>query len=226
MSELINIAVDGYSSSGKSTLAKSLAIKLGYKYIDTGAMYRAVTLFSIQNNLIENNYVKVNSLINILENINIEVYFKSNLSEIILNGKNVTTDIRSMEVSNHVSNISKIKEVRHKLVKQQQLLSKDKGFVIDGRDIGSVVLPDAELKFFIDASLNERIRRRFNELKSKDKKTTFNKVEQNIKKRDITDENRENSPLTRTTDSIYIDNTNLSKSDQLELALKFYKMIV
>ena len=223
---IINIAVDGYSSSGKSTLAKSLAIKLGYKYIDTGAMYRAVTLFSIQNNLIENNYVKVNSLINILENINIEVYFKSNLSEIILNGKNVTTDIRSMEVSNHVSNISKIKEVRHKLVKQQQLLSKDKGFVIDGRDIGSVVLPDAELKFFIDASLNERIRRRFNELKSKDKKTTFNKVEQNIKKRDITDENRENSPLIRTTDSIYIDNTNLSKSDQLELALKFYKMIV
>ena len=223
---IINIAVDGYSSSGKSTLAKSLAIKLGYKYIDTGAMYRAVTLFSIQNNLIENNYVKVNSLINILENINIEVYFKSNLSEIILNGKNVTTDIRSMEVSNHVSNISKIKKVRHKLVKQQQLLSKDKGFVIDGRDIGSVVLPDAELKFFIDASLNERIRRRFNELKSKDKKTTFNKVEQNIKKRDITDENRENSPLIRTTDSIYIDNTNLSKSDQLELALKFYKMIV
>ena len=223
---IINIAVDGYSSSGKSTLAKSLAIKLGYKYIDTGAMYRAVTLFSIQNNLIENNYVKVNSLINILENINIEVYFKSNLSEIILNGKNVTTDIRSMEVSNHVSNISKIKEVRHKLVKQQQLLSKDKGFVIDGRDIGSVVLPDAELKFFIDASLNERIRRRFNELKSKDKKTTFNKIEQNIKKRDITDENRENSPLIRTTDSIYIDNTNLSKSDQLELALKFYKMIV
>ncbi len=223
---IINIAVDGYSSSGKSTLAKSLAIKLGYKYIDTGAMYRAVTLFSIQNNLIENNYVKVNSLINILENINIEVYFKSNLSEIILNGKNVTTDIRSIEVSNHVSNISKIKEVRHKLVKQQQLLSKDKGFVIDGRDIGSVVLPDAELKFFIDASLNERIRRRFNELNSKDKKTTFNKVEQNIKKRDITDENRENSPLIRTTDSIYIDNTNLSKSDQLELALKFYKMIV
>lgn len=223
---IINIAVDGYSSSGKSTLAKSLALKLGYKYIDTGAMYRAVTLFSIQNNLIENNYVKVNSLINTLENINIEVYFKSNLSEIILNGKNVTKDIRSMEVSNHVSNISKIKEVRHKLVKQQQLLSKDKGFVIDGRDIGSVVLPDAELKFFIDASLNERIRRRFNELKRKDKKTTFNKVEQNIKKRDITDENRENSPLIRTTDSIYIDNTNLSKSDQLDLALKFYKMIV
>ena len=223
---IINIAVDGYSSSGKSTLAKSLALKLGYKYIDTGAMYRAVTLFSIQNNLIENDYVKVNSLINALESINIEVYFKSNLSEIILNGKNVTKDIRSMEVSNHVSNISEIKEVRYKLVKQQQLLSKDKGFVIDGRDIGSVVLPDAELKFFIDASLNERIRRRFNELKSKDKKTTFNKVEQNIKKRDITDENRENSPLIRTTDSIYIDNTNLSKSDQLELALKFYKMIV
>ena len=223
---IINIAVDGYSSSGKSTLAKSLALKLGYKYIDTGAMYRAVTLFSIQNNLIENDYVKVNSLINTLESINIEVYFKSNLSEIILNGKNVTKEIRSMEVSNHVSNISEIKEVRYKLVKQQQLLSKDKGFVIDGRDIGSVVLPDAELKFFIDASLNERIRRRFNELKSKDKKTTFNKVEQNIKKRDITDENRENSPLIRTTDSIYIDNTNLSKSDQLELALKFYKMIV
>ena len=223
---IINIAVDGYSSSGKSTLAKSLALKLGYKYIDTGAMYRAVTLFSIQNNLIENDYVKVNSLINTLENINIEVYFKSNLSEIILNGKNITKDIRSMEVSNHVSNISKIKEVRYKLVKQQQLLSKDKGFVIDGRDIGSVVLPDAELKFFIDASLNERIRRRFNELKRKDDKTTFNKVEQNIKKRDITDENRGNSPLIRTTDSIYIDNTNLSKSDQLELALKFYKMIV
>ena len=223
---IINIAVDGYSSSGKSTLAKSLALKLGYKYIDTGAMYRAVTLFSIQNNLIENDYVKVNSLINTLESINIEVYFKSNLSEIILNGKNITKDIRSMEVSNHVSNISKIKEVRYKLVKQQQLLSKDKGFVIDGRDIGSVVLPDAELKFFIDASLNERIRRRFNELKRKDEKTTFNKVEQNIKKRDITDENRENSPLIRTTDSIYIDNTNLSKSDQLELALKFYKMIV
>ncbi|MAJ97658.1 MAG: cytidylate kinase [Flavobacteriales bacterium] len=223
---IINIAVDGYSSSGKSTLAKSLALKLGYKYIDTGAMYRAVTLFSIQNNLIENDYVKVNSLINTLENINIEVYFKSNLSEIILNGKNITKDIRSMEVSNHVSNISKIKEVRYKLVKQQQLLSKDKGFVIDGRDIGSVVLPDAELKFFIDASLNERIRRRFNELKRKDEKTTFIKVEQNIKKRDITDEYRENSPLIRTTDSIYIDNTNLSKSDQLELALKFYKMIV
>ena len=223
---IINIAVDGYSSSGKSTLAKSLALKLGYKYIDTGAMYRAVTLFSIQNNLIENDYVKVNSLINTLESINIEVYFKSNLSEIILNGKNVTKEIRSMEVSNHVSNISEIKEVRYKLVKQQQLLSKDKGFVIDGRDIGSVVLPDAELKFFIDASLNERIRRRFNELKRKDEKTTFNKVEQNIKKRDITDENRENSPLIRTTDSIYIDNTNLSKSDQLELALKFYKMIV
>ncbi len=223
---IINIAVDGYSSSGKSTLAKSLALKLGYKYIDTGAMYRAVTLFSIQNNLIENDYVKVNSLINTLENINIEVYFKSNLSEIILNGKNITKDIRSMEVSNHVSNISKIKEVRYKLVKQQQLLSKDKGFVIDGRDIGSVVLPDAELKFFIDASLNERIRRRFNELKRKDEKTTFIKVEQNIKKRDITDEYRENSPLIRSTDSIYIDNTNLSKSDQLELALKFYKMIV
>ena len=223
---IINIAVDGYSSSGKSTLAKSLALKLGYKYIDTGAMYRAVTLFSIQNNLIENDYVKVNSLINALESINIEVYFKSNLSEIILNGKNVTKHIRSMEVSNHVSKISEIKEVRYKLVKQQQLLSKDKGFVIDGRDIGSVVLPDAELKFFIDASLNERIRRRFNELKRKYDKTTFNKVEQNIKKRDITDENRENSPLIRTTDSIYIDNTNLSKSDQLELALKFYKMIV
>ena len=223
---IINIAVDGYSSSGKSTLAKSLALKLGYKYIDTGAMYRAVTLFSIQNNLIENDYVKVNSLINTLESINIEVYFKSNLSEIILNGKNVTKEIRSMEVSNHVSNVSEIKEVRYKLVKQQQLLSKDKGFVIDGRDIGSVVLPDAELKFFIDASLNERIRRRFNELKRKYDKTTFNKVEQNIKKRDITDENRENSPLIRTTDSIYIDNTNLSKSDQLDLALKFYKMIV
>jgi CMP/dCMP kinase len=219
----INIAIDGYSSCGKSTLAKALAQKLGYIYIDTGAMYRAVTLFALKSGLINGKIVNEKELIKCLPEL--QVYFQLNAEtqkpETFLNGKNIETDIRSMEVSNLVSEISKIKEVRKKLVLLQQEMGKNKGVVMDGRDIGTVVFPDAELKLFMTADKQIRAKRRYNELLASNSKITLEEVQKNIEERDYIDTNRVNDPLKQAEDALVIDNSDITPVQQLQLALKY-----
>lgn len=218
----ITIAIDGHSSTGKSTLAKQLAKYLGYVYVDTGAMYRAVTYFAMQNNLISTIHFDVEKLKNELNNINLKFIFNADLGfgEIYLNDVNVENEIRKIEVSNLVSKIAEVSEVRSKLVEQQKEFGKDKAVVMDGRDIGTVVFPDAELKLFMTASAQIRAERRFQELKSKGDMVTFEEVYKNVVERDQIDSNRKDSPLIKAIDAIEIDNSHLNRDEQFEKVIK------
>ncbi len=224
MTDII-IAVDGFSSCGKSTLSKEIANELNYTYLDTGAMYRAVTLFSLENNLIKNGVVKKDELISKLNTINIS--FKYNKEEsrtnIYLNNINVENTIRGIEVSNNVSLISSIKEVRELLVKQQQEIGNNKRIVLDGRDIGTVVFPNAELKLFMTAKVNIRAERRYKEYLSKGEKISLQEIKDNISERDYLDQNRKESPLKQAEDAIILDNSNMTRPEQLNWVLDLIK---
>lgn len=213
----IVIAIDGPSASGKSTLAKDLAARLGYVYVDSGAMYRAVTLFFLKHQIPLDG---VETIQHALEHINIRFERDERGNRTILNGKDVEDAIRQMEVSEWVSPVSAIPAVRVAMVQQQQVMGSQKGIVMDGRDIGTVVFPAAELKFFVIADLETRAQRRFGELKKKNETVTFAEVLENLRDRDRIDSTRATSPLRKAEDAFEIDNTHLSREGQLELAMK------
>ncbi len=220
----IIIAIDGYSSCGKSTLAKELARQLKYIYIDTGAMYRAVTLYCIQNDLFKQNVLKIAELEPILEHV--AVGFELDLqgkAHTLLNGINVEEQIRNMEVSSRVSEVSSHAIVRRKLVALQQKMGEQKGIILDGRDIGTVVFPEAEVKLFLTADPEVRAQRRYKELIENGQTVSFDEVYQNIVQRDFQDENRAESPLKKASDAHVLDNTYLEKHDQLNVALEIIK---
>jgi len=216
MSLPFNIAIDGHSSCGKSTIAKSIANKYGMRYIDTGAMYRAVTLYCMRNGIIKSQVVHRDNLLKLLNEISINFEFNSitKESETILNGKNVESMIRGIEVSENVSIIAQIKEVREKLITLQQEIGESKNVVMDGRDIGTKVFPDAKLKLFVTAHAEIRAKRRYAELIKKGEDVTFNKILKNLNDRDAHDINRKINPLVQAKDAILIDNSDLSIEDQ------------
>ncbi|TAL57855.1 MAG: (d)CMP kinase [Bacteroidetes bacterium] len=218
----ITIAVDGYSSCGKSTVAKGIAKKLGYLFIDSGAMYRAVTLYCIHNNIIRNGKFNDTDVVIAMDNIHME--FKLNeqthQSEIHLNGKNVEKEIREMNVSNFVSPISAIKEVRDRIVILQRKFRNANGIVMDGRDIGTNVFPDAELKIFMTADENVRTQRRWKELDAKGQKVTMEEIKNNLGQRDYEDTHRKYNPLRKAEDAVVLDNTHMTLEEQLNFALK------
>jgi cytidylate kinase len=226
LNKKITIAIDGFSSTGKSTLAKELARHLGYVYVDTGAMYRAVAFFALQNDYISKNYFDSKSLINELPSIKLAFKFNPSLgfAEMYLNDVNVETQIRTLEVSNYVSRVAAISEVRSKLVEQQQAMGKDKGIVMDGRDIGTVVFPEAELKIFMTASPKTRAERRFKELQNKGDNVTFEEVLHNVEERDYLDTHREDSPLIKSKDAIEFDNSNITKAEQFKKVLQLISL--
>ena len=227
MNKKITIAIDWFSSTGKSTLAKQLATHLGYVYVDTGAMYRAVAFFAMQNGFINDEFFDKESLIKSLPFIKLQFKFNADLgfAEIYLNKVNVETEIRTIEVSSFVSKVAEVSEVRTKLVEQQKEMGKDKGIVMDGRDIGTVVFPDAELKIFMTASATTRAQRRYNELVAKGDRVTFEEVLKNVEERDYIDTHREDSPLVMAEDAIEIDNSHLNRKEQFELVLELVNEI-
>jgi len=218
----IVIAIDGFSSTGKSTIAKRLAKQLNYIYVDTGAMYRAVTYFALKNNFIKNKKLDSEALISSLQDINISFKFNDELgfAEVYLNGENIESEIRTLEVSSYVSPVATLSQVRRKLVEQQQLMGKGKGIVMDGRDIGTVVFPDAELKIFMTASVETRAKRRFKELLECEHNLSYDKVLENVITRDRIDSTREDSPLVIADNAIEIDNSDLNIEEQVETILK------
>lgn len=218
MKNKIIIAIDGHSSTGKSTLAKQLASYLGYVYIDTGAMYRAITLYAMQNHLIDNQHFDKGNLVQKLPNITLHFEFDETLGYglMFLNNVNVEKEIRTLEVSTFVSKIAEISEVRAKMVEQQQEMGIQKGIVMDGRDIGTVVFPKAEIKIFMTASPEIRAKRRFDELQSKGQNVSYNEVLANVTERDFIDSNRTDSPLIQAKDAILIDNSNLTREEQFK----------
>jgi cytidylate kinase len=217
----ITIAIDGFSSTGKSTVAKQLAKHLGYVFVDSGAMYRAITFFAMEHGYISKDFFDKTTLIASLTAIDLAFHFNADLgfAEMYLNGTNVEKEIRTIEVSQFVSTIAEVSEVRNKLVEQQQAMGKNKGIVMDGRDIGTVVFPDAELKIFMTASPQTRAQRRFDELKSKGDHVTFDEVLQNVEARDYIDTHREDSPLVKANDAIEIDNSHLTREEQFKAVL-------
>ena len=227
MNKKITIAIDGFSSTGKSTLAKQLATHLGYVYVDTGAMYRAVAFFAMQNGFINDEFFDKESLIKSLPFIKLQFKFNADLgfAEMYLNKVNVETEIRTIEVSSFVSKVAEVSEVRTKLVEQQKEMGKDKGIVMDGRDIGTVVFPDAELKIFMTASATTRAQRRYDELVAKGDRVTFEEVLKNVEERDYIDTHREDSPLVVAEDAIEIDNSHLNRKEQFELVLELVNEI-
>ena len=228
MSKKITIAIDGYSSTGKSTLAKQVAKELGYVYVDTGAMYRAVTFFAMQNGYISKDYFDKETLVNSLPFVELQFKFNSDLGfgEMYLNDINVEKEIRTIEVSNFVSKIAEVSQVRAKLVEQQKSMGIHKGIVMDGRDIGTVVFPDAELKIFMTASPEVRARRRFDELAEKGQSVTFEEVLKNVQERDYIDTHREDSPLVKATDAIEIDNSSLTREEQFQKVLELVEEVI
>jgi cytidylate kinase len=221
MRKNIIVAIDGYSSCGKSTLAKALAKQLGFIYIDSGAMYRAVTLYFIRHQVDINNDEEVK---NALENIEVNFNASDYESHILLNGEEVSEEIRQMPVSQSVSEVSAHKEVRHAMVKQQQRMGKSKNIVMDGRDIGTAVFKDAQIKLFMTADPKIRAERRFKELRAKgDNEITLEEVFENLAHRDYADTTRAESPLTRADDAIILDNTALTEEEQLNFALEKVK---
>ncbi len=218
----IIVAIDGYSSCGKSTLAKALAKLLGYTYLDSGAMYRAATLFFLRNGTDIQDEAAV---VKALEGIHIRFILNPNGNRTILNEEDVENEIRSMEVSRMVSEVSAISPVRRAMVRQQQAMGKAKGIVMDGRDIGTVVFPDAELKIFLTARQDVRVQRRFQELRAKGIEISLEEVEENLVHRDLIDSTREDSPLTQATDAIVLDNSDLTPDEQLRHALQMVHSI-
>lgn len=218
--ERISIAIDGFSSCGKSTLAKALAHKLNYNYLDTGAMYRAVTLYAMDKKMYTDGALNKTQLIHSLPDIflHFEVSPLSGKSEIYLNNVNVESRIRSLEVARFVSEVSTIPDVRRKLQSMQREIGRTKGVVMDGRDIGTVVMPDAELKIFMTAENDIRAARRYAELKSQGKTISMNEVYENLRQRDYIDSNRVEDPLRKADDALVLDNSNLSEEQQLQLA--------
>ncbi|TBN06654.1 (d)CMP kinase [Hyunsoonleella flava] len=224
----ITIAIDGYSSTGKSTVAKQIAKELGYVYVDSGAMYRAVTLYAIQNGLISDDDFNKEALIYQLDKIELTFQFNKDLgyAEVYLNGENVESKIRTLEVSGFVSNVAAVPEVRQKLVAIQKKLGEDKGVVMDGRDIGTVVFPNAALKIFMTASAEKRAKRRYKELLERGDKITYEDVLKNVTERDHIDTNRKDSPLIKAEDAIEIDNSDLSLDEQFEKVLQLAKITI
>lgn len=218
MSKLVIIAVDGHSSCGKSTYAKKIAARYNLLYVDSGAMYRATTLFALRNSLIEENDLKISDVEKILEGINID--FRKNQTtggnETYLNGENVEEEIRGMEVSNHVSLVSKHPAIREKMVMLQREMGRKKSIIMDGRDIGTVVFPDADIKIFLTASAEVRAKRRYDELLSKGINISYGEVLENVMSRDRIDETRDVAPLKKADDAFVLDNSNLSVEEQME----------
>ena len=222
----ITIAIDGFSSCGKSTMAKDLAKKLGYVYVDTGAMYRAVTLYAMRNGLFNaDGSVKTADLERQMNKINIT--FKLNKTaerpDTYLNNELVENDIRTLEVSNHVSQIAAVPFIREAMVAQQQRMGKDKGVVMDGRDIGTTVFPEAELKVFVTASAEVRAQRRYDELKEKGMPADFNDILKNVQERDYIDSHREVSPLRKAPDAIELDNSHMTITEQSAWLMELVK---
>lgn len=222
----ITIAIDGFSSTGKSTIAKRLANYLSYTYVDSGAMYRAVTLYAMQEDFINEDFFNVNDFVLELHKINLEFHFNHELgySEMFLNGINVEKAIRTLDVSSFVSTVSAVPEVRYQLVKMQHEIGKGKGIVMDGRDIGTVVFPTAELKIFMTAPAEIRAKRRFHELLERGEEVIFEDVLQNVNERDYIDSNRKDSPLRMAEDAIEIDNSELSEEEQFSKVLQLVNM--
>lgn len=222
----INIAVDGFSSCGKSTVAKGLAKHLGYIYIDSGAMYRAVALHALRKGWITETGMDKEALQQHIGDI--AITFKTNNKgeqETFLNGENVEREIRTLKVANGASRVSTLGFVRHELVRQQQLMGKEKGVVMDGRDIGTVVFPDAELKLFLTASPEVRARRRFDEMTAKGEDPLFEEVLTNVKERDLRDTSRTESPLRKADDALELDNSHIGIDEQLQWAMDMYHKI-
>ncbi len=217
------IAIDGFSSTGKSSISKVVADTLGLIHIDTGAMYRAITLFGLRNFKNEKQEIDLSKLLQNLNEISLEFRENSGKLEIYLNGENVSKEIRTTEVSDNVSFIAKHPKVRERLVVLQRDIAEKQGVIMDGRDIGTVVLPNADYKFFLTASADERARRRFLELQSLGIETTIEEVKQNLIERDRIDSEREISPLKQAEDAILIDNTNLNKEETIDLILSYIK---
>ena len=218
MDKKLIIAIDGYSSCGKSTFAKAIAKELNYIYIDSGAMYRAVTLYSIRRGFISDDRLNVEGIVSEINDINIEFIYNPDISEYetSLNSENVETEIRGLDVSSRVSRISQIHQVRSRLVELQRQIGVLKGIVMDGRDIGTVVFPDADLKIFMTASVDIRAKRRYDELRSKGMDVNLKEIRNNIVARDITDENRDISPLRRAEDALVLDNSRMTVGEQME----------
>ncbi|MEE2770991.1 MAG: (d)CMP kinase [Bacteroidota bacterium] len=225
MSKKITIAIDGFSSTGKSTVAKRLAKELNYVYVDTGAMYRAVTLYMMRKVFVSDGNFDEEAIIRHLPFINLKFHFNEDLGfgEMYLNAENVEKEIRYMEVSNQVSKVAAVPQVRKMLVEQQKEMGKDKGVIMDGRDIGTVVFPDAELKIFMTASTEERATRRFDELKSRGDEVEYEEVLKNVKDRDFVDSTREDSPLRKAEDAVEIDTSGISVEEVYQKMLHLAK---
>lgn len=217
MKKKLIIAIDGYSSCGKSTFARTIAKELNYIFIDSGAMYRAVTLYCMRRGFIGDGVLNLPGILNELKDIHIEFVYNPDIAEYetFLNSENVEIEIRGIEVTSHVSRISQISEVRARMVELQRQIGVFKGIVMDGRDIGTVVFPDADLKLFMTASVDIRAKRRFDELKGKNINVDFEEIRRNIIARDITDENRDISPLRRADDAIILDNSKMTVEEQM-----------
>jgi len=224
----ITIAIDGFSSTGKSTIAKQLAKQLGYIYVDTGAMYRAVTLYAMQQNIIDEYHFDVDKLIANLDKIKLNFLYNEKLgfAEMFLNDKNVENEIRGMSVSKLVSKIATVSEVRKKLVSLQKKMGKDKGIVMDGRDIGTVVFKDAELKLFMTASPEKRATRRYKELLDRGDDVSYEEILKNVQYRDHIDSTRKDSPLKKAKDAINFDNSSMGLEEQFERIYNFAKEII
>jgi len=225
MAKKIIIAIDGWSSCGKSTLAKELAKELGYLYVDSGAMYRAITLYFLRNHV---DWTDKNEVKKALKEISLEFIYneKSQQSEMHLNGENVEYVIRDLVVAEKVSDVAAIKEVRKFAVEQQQLMDKKKGIIMDGRDIGTVVFPKAELKIFLTADNAVRVERRFKELYEKNPNVTIEEIKANLEMRDYIDSNREESPLRKAEDAILVDNSNMTASETIQKVLKLVRQLI
>ncbi|MBR5744676.1 MAG: (d)CMP kinase [Muribaculaceae bacterium] len=222
----IIIAVDGYSSSGKSSMAKALARTIGYRYIDSGAMYRAVTLYGLRHGMVADGKVDEEALVAALPEIKIDFRVADGKQRTLLNGEDVEDEIREMTVSNNVSPVSTIPAVRHALVEMQQAFGEEKGIVMDGRDIGTTVFPNAEMKVFVNASAETRAQRRFLELQGKGVDTTYEEVLKNVIERDHIDSTRKESPLRQAEDAICLDNSDMTIAEQDEWLLNLYHTIV
>src|SRR5687767_8121373 len=225
MSKKIIITIDGWSSCGKSTLAKQLAKSLGYIYVDSGAMYRAITLYFLRNHI---DWTDISAVKQALKNISLEFIYntKSEQSEIYLNGENVEYVIRDLVIAEKVSDVAAIKEVRKYAVSQQQRMGNNRGIVMDGRDIGTVVFPDAELKIFMTADNAVRVERRFKELYEKNPNITIEEVKTNLEMRDYIDSHREVSPLKKADDAVVLDNTSISEKEQFQKAMKWAQKLI